>query len=614
MSVAGRLNRAWRKIKSGRRPRPGRVALLVVAGVLASAGVAMAAVVGLQNPGFEDPLGSSNWTASTFRDAAYHASDCPDPGNQAASFDEVCRISGNDSFTVREGVYETPRSVTVSPIEGGHMVRLGGPFNDSSQRQPRGHAHLVEQTYQVPNTADPQLDLSYNIYTFDYTGFDNLGVRLQLTDSNGTVIGEQNQGSFGPGGDISLKTTGWRPLHYDLNGYQGQDVHLKIAAEGTRDTLYGFWAYLDGPGATAGAVDGAAAQPHPPTDPVSGQPAHVQSYSDPGSGQTFVSVSPSVVGDFPAGGGLSHCMPLSVSVPINPGSGSISNATLTLNAGGTKHVYPLTAGTGGYSATIDCVRTGDLYVDYDLTESSTTQHYTVPIGGLALIDPSGTVVDKASGLPLSGASVRLYRKNGSGYDNVLSGDPGISPNVNPESTGSDGRWGWDVSAGTYRVVATKAGYDPLTSQDLVVTSGNPITGVTLALTVTQSGGNNGGTPTGGNNGGTTTTGGNNGDTTTSGGNNGGTTTGGNTGDGSKPVNTPSGGPCAAKKGALRGICVNQQRALAKCTKIKNKKKRAACVSLANKKARALAKCTKITNKKKRAACVKKADRIGHKKR
>src|SRR3954454_21978412 len=138
MSVAGRLNRAWRKIRSVRRPRPGRLTLLVVAGLLASAGVAMAAVVGLQNPGFEDPLGASNWGASTFRDGAYHASNCPDPGNQGAAFDEVCQISGNDNFTVREGVYETPRSVTVSPIEGGHMVRLGGPFNDSSQRQPKG--------------------------------------------------------------------------------------------------------------------------------------------------------------------------------------------------------------------------------------------------------------------------------------------------------------------------------------------------------------------------------------------------------------------------------------------------------------------------------------------
>jgi Carboxypeptidase regulatory-like domain len=614
MSIAGRLNRAWRKMKRGGRPRPGRLALLVLAGVLATAGVAMAAVVGLQNPGFEDPLGPSNWNASTFRDGAYHAANCADPGNRDAVYDEVCQISGNDSFTVREGVYETPRNVTVSPIEGAHMVRLGGPYNDSSQAQPRNHAHLVEQSYQVPNTSNPQLDLSYNIYTFDYTGFDNLGVRVQLTDSNGTVIAEQDQGSFGPGGDISLKTTGWRPLHYDLDGYQGQDVHLKIAAAGTKDNLYGFWAYLDGPGATAGTVDGAGTQSHPPTDPATQQPAHVQSYSDPSSGQTFFSVSPQVVGDFPAGGGLSHCMPLSVTVPINAGSGSISNATLTLTAGGTKHVYPLSAGAGGYSGTIDCVRTGTLYVDYDLTENSTSQHFTVPIGGLALIDPSGTVVDKATGQMLSGASVRLFRKNGSGgYDNVLSGDPGITPNVNPETTGSDGKWGWDVSAGTYRVVATKAGYDPLTSQDLVVTPGNPITGVTLALTATQSGGSNGGGG-GGNNGGATNAG--NGGGTTSVGNNGGGTTGngGNTGGGSNSNSPGQTGPCTGKKGALHTVCVNQHRDLAKCSKIKNKKKRATCVKVANQKAKALAKCTKIKNTKKRAACVKKANRIGRKKR
>jgi hypothetical protein len=280
-------------------------------------------------------------------------------------------------------------------------------------------------------------------------------------------------------------------------------------------------------------------------------------------------------------------MPLTVAVPINGGSGTVQNAGLTLvDSHGTKHVYPLTSSAGGYKTTIDCVQAGQLYVDFDLKEGAQSQHFTVPIGGLSLIDPSGDALDSASGAPLSGVSVRLYRKNASGYDNVLSGDPGISPHVNPEITGADGKWGWDVSAGTYRVVASKAGYDTLTSPDLVVTDGHPVTGVHLRLHATSSGTpTSGGTPP---------------------------PVGGSpppSGGTPPPVTVHQPGPCAGKKGKALASCKKLQKALAGCKKLKGAK-RALCV----KRAKALAKCDRITKKGKHAACVKKAKQIGKKKK
>jgi len=108
------------------------------------------------------------------------------------------------------------------------------------------------------------------------------------------------------------------------------------------------------------------------------------------------------------------------------------------------------------------VATGDLIVRYDRT-GAITERFSVPIGGITVVDPAGVVYDRvtydekiAQGMTpdqaraaaaITGAAVRLQRKVGQSFVNVLAGDPGISPHVNPEITGANGMFQWDVPAG-----------------------------------------------------------------------------------------------------------------------------------------------------------------------
>ena len=121
---------------------------------------------------------------------------------------------------------------------------------------------------------------------------------------------------------------------------------------------------------------------------------------------------------------------------------------------------------------------------WTLTDGTDTEQIITPIGGLTLIDPQGVVYDEArfdelvaqgatpeqarAGAAISGATVRLQRLVAGTYRNVLAGDPGIAPNVNPQVTGANGLYQWDVSEGTYRVTVTAPGYPDLVSRAVVI--------------------------------------------------------------------------------------------------------------------------------------------------
>lgn len=125
--------------------------------------------------------------------------------------------------------------------------------------------------------------------------------------------------------------------------------------------------------------------------------------------------------------------------------------------------------------------------------------YSLPIGSLTLIDPSGRITDSTTGLPVVDATVTLHRvpdwvPRQTTEDNLVANtcespetrpagaawtqpapaggvpaeplDPNhvIEPAANPMLTNNDGRYAWDVQGGScWYVVVTKTGYHTLTS-------------------------------------------------------------------------------------------------------------------------------------------------------
>ena len=90
----------------------------------------------------------------------------------------------------------------------------------------------------------------------------------------------------------------------------------------------------------------------------------------------------------------------------------------------------------------------------------TKLNYLVAIVNL-LIDPSGTVTDSA-GKPLAGVTVTCeVLENGE----WIKWDAESSGQVNPQVTGDDGKYGWYVPEGTYRVLAEKDGYELYNTMD-----------------------------------------------------------------------------------------------------------------------------------------------------
>lgn len=135
-----------------------------------------------------------------------------------------------------------------------------------------------------------------------------------------------------------------------------------------------------------------------------------------------------------------------------------------------------------------------------------------PLGTPTLYDPSGLVTDAATSQPIVGASVALYRQMpGSPDTRTLTRDcrtidtraggtggvwtgaasdtgtfelPGfspaqISPNLNPQLTGSDGRYAWDVVAGCWYVKVSAPGYVPKISALVGVPA--PVTDLDITL-------------------------------------------------------------------------------------------------------------------------------------
>ena len=217
-----------------------------------------------------------------------------------------------------------------------------------------------------------------------------------------------------------------------------------------------------------------------PVSPQSGKPVPFNTFSDPTSGQTYVAISPAQRAAFDG-----DCMPLDVRLPIAAGNGVVSDVSLLAELDSGNDTLAMDqAQPGVWHARIPCADTGDLAVQYSITEAGERETFVVPIGGIALIDPAGIVYDQArydaavahaapaaaarAAAALEGVTVRLQREVGGAFRNVLSGDPGITPNVNPEVTGANGQFQWLTSVGRYRVVVSKPGYRTTTSRAVTI--------------------------------------------------------------------------------------------------------------------------------------------------
>jgi hypothetical protein len=105
----------------------------------------------------------------------------------------------------------------------------------------------------------------------------------------------------------------------------------------------------------------------------------------------------------------------------------------------------------------------------------------------ALIDPSGAVLDR-NGNPVSGATATILRSDSAAgpFAPVAAASAGISPAVNPETTGLDGVFHWDVASGFYEVQASAPGCtDPNPPSSPTATIGPyPVPPPQLGLTIT----------------------------------------------------------------------------------------------------------------------------------
>ena len=90
--------------------------------------------------------------------------------------------------------------------------------------------------------------------------------------------------------------------------------------------------------------------------------------------------------------------------------------------------------------------------------------------GEMIIDPYGTVYDAGRGpaAPISGATVTLYQWDAGSQDWVIWTPTGDQEN--PQTTGSDGRYAFNVPQGMYYITVEAAGYQPYASQPTRVTA------------------------------------------------------------------------------------------------------------------------------------------------
>lgn len=158
---------------------------------------------------------------------------------------ETGNLTGWSTGTVSDGVSVVgPESLVtglLTPPEGSYMARLGTATADPNIPQPNG----PNQIYQSFVASEPGLSFVYDIYTWDYEGYNHFEYNLIATDT-GAVIASYSQGAWGSGEEAGiLKSTGWRRVTIDISGYIGRPLRLTLNCGGTEDDILPTWAYID---------------------------------------------------------------------------------------------------------------------------------------------------------------------------------------------------------------------------------------------------------------------------------------------------------------------------------------------------------------------------------
>jgi hypothetical protein len=315
-------------------------------------------------------------------------------------------------------------------------------------------------TYRIPNLPDGTYDVtarSWQSYSIASTrtgvevigGDATTGIDFQLPVTSGAISGHV----YDDGGQPMAGTTVWACQQTTFTCRAGQtDTTGAYVVGGLEDGLHTVTVY--GPGQQSrvqtsanvvgqGLVSGVDIYFHTPR-PV-----------PPGVTVGHVSGSDGAGGDAPIY--LGQPTPLSVDACPGatsatwaldfPGTDGDADGILTEDPAGTYTASmpsdPDRAGQGTLTIAIDCPDGPDLLEEIDV-----------------YIDPSGFVLD-TEGNPIVGATVTLLRSGSAlgPFEIVPDGSETMSPlnRENPDQTDAIGHFGWEVTAGFYRVTATKDG-------------------------------------------------------------------------------------------------------------------------------------------------------------
>jgi putative cell wall-binding protein len=364
------------------------------------------------------------------------------------------------------GVVVTGGDGHAQPWRGEHMARLGTATGGDYVPHPRNE---LCQDFVVD---EPTESFAYNVFTRIWDGTSQLRWTVSDPDTGAVILSGRPRGA---GFGHELKSTGWRVVELDLSAHVGQTLRLTFTrGNGYEDAPA--WVYLD------------SAEGEPPAEPAPiadvEADGNSSSYVDPETGETTIA------------------MPVGTPAPVTitstltcPDGGQILSAALYLDA--TR--YEMTNVDGNrWRATIPAenVQNGRLSTRLECEGAATPT--VTDVGKIVLYDPSGDVYDAATNQLLTGATVHLYKVTGWMPD--VSDDDGnlveerqcrtpdtrtgstwtqpaptelgvlvpassneISPNVNPQLTNGNGRYGWDVAEGCWYVVVSKDGYQTVTS-------------------------------------------------------------------------------------------------------------------------------------------------------